>query len=46
MHSGNKKSVEEGSGPGLWANIKKRRDAGIPRLKPGQDGYPDTLNIK
>jgi len=45
-HSGAKESVDEGSKPGLWANIKKRRDAGLPRLKPGQDGYPDTLNIK
>jgi nicotinic acid mononucleotide adenylyltransferase len=44
-HSG-KKSVEEGSKPGLWDNIRKRREKGLPRLKPGQDGYPDTLNIK
>ena len=45
-HSGTKESVEEASKPGLWANIKKRRDAGLPRLKPGQDGYPKTLDIK
>ena len=44
-HSG-KKSVEEGAKPGLWANIRKRREAGLPRLKPGQDGYPKTLDIK
>lgn len=29
----------------LWANIRKRRAAGKPRLKPGQKGYPKTLNI-
>ena len=30
----------------LWANIRKRRAAGKPRLKPGQKGYPKTLNKK
>ena len=29
----------------LWANIRKRRAAGKPKLKPGQKGYPKTLNI-
>ena len=29
----------------LWANIRKRRAAGKPRLKPGQKGYPKTLDI-
>lgn len=30
---------------GLWTNIHARRKAGKPRLKPGQKGYPKTLNI-
>lgn len=30
----------------LWANIRKRRAAGKPRLKPGDKGYPKTLNIE
>lgn len=29
----------------LWANIRARRKAGEPRLKPGQKGYPKTLDI-
>jgi len=29
----------------LWDNIRKRRAAGKPRLKPGQKGYPKTLNV-
>lgn len=35
----------EGTKPGLWDNIRKRREKGLPRLKPGQDGYPKTLDI-
>lgn len=31
---------------GLWHNIRARRKAGKPRLKPGQKGYPKTLNIE
>jgi len=30
----------------LWDNIRKRRAAGKPKLKPGQKGYPKTLNIE
>jgi hypothetical protein len=30
----------------LWGNIRARRSAGKPRLKPGQKGYPKTLNIE
>ncbi len=30
----------------LWGNIRARRAAGKPRLKPGQKGYPKTLNIE
>ena len=29
----------------LWANIRKRRAAGKPRLKPGDKNYPKTLDI-
>ena len=29
----------------LWANIRKRRAAGKPKLKPGQKGYPKTLDV-
>ena len=30
----------------LWANIRKRRASGKPKLKPGQKGYPKTLKIE
>lgn len=39
-----KKNMEEEKN-GLWANIHARRKAGKPRKKPGQKGYPETLNI-
>jgi len=29
----------------LWANIRKRRAAGKPRLKPGDKNYPKTLDV-
>ena len=45
-HTGAKESVSEGKKPGLWDNIRNRREKGLPRLKPGQDGYPKTLDIK
>jgi hypothetical protein len=38
-------SIEE-ENPGLWANIHKRREKGLPRKKPGQKGYPKTLDIE
>ncbi len=31
---------------GLWHNIRKRREKGLPRKKPGQKGYPKTLDIE
>jgi len=31
--------------PGLWANIRARRAAGKPKLKPGDKNYPKTLDI-
>ena len=39
-----KESLEEKS-KGLWHNIRKRRAAGKPRLKPGDKNYPKTLNV-
>jgi hypothetical protein len=33
------------SGPGLWANIRKRRAAGKRPHRPGEKGYPKTLDI-
>lgn len=30
----------------LWGNIWARRKAGKPRLKPGQKGYPKTLDVE
>jgi hypothetical protein len=30
---------------GLWHNIRQRREKGLPKKKPGEKGYPDTLNI-
>jgi len=30
----------------LWGNIRARRKAGKPRLKPGQKGYPKTLDVE
>ena len=31
---------------GLWDNIRARRAAGKPRLKPGDKNYPKTLKIE
>ena len=39
------KKVEEGK-KGLWDNIHARRKKGLPPKKPGQEGYPKTLNIE
>ena len=38
--------AQEGAKPGLWANIHARRKKGLPPKKPGQKGYPKTLNIE
>ena len=35
--------IKEG---GLWDNIRKRRAAGKPKKKPGDKGYPKTLDIE
>jgi hypothetical protein len=37
-------NVKEGKG--LWDNIHARREKGLPRKKPGQKGYPETLDVK
>ena len=37
--------VEEQS-KGLWYNIRKRREKGLRRLRPGEKGYPKTLDIE
>ena len=37
--------MNEGSKPNLWSNIRNRRKKGLPRKKPGQKGYPKTLDI-
>ena len=31
---------------GLWDNIHARRKKGLPPKKPGQEGYPKTLNVE
>jgi len=38
--------IEEEKKKGLWDNIHARREAGLPRKKPGEKGYPKTLNIE
>lgn len=39
--------VEEKYEPkGLWYNIRKRREKGLRRLRPGEKGYPKTLDIE
>ena len=38
--------AQEGSKPGLWDNIHARRKKGLPPKKPGDKGYPKTLNIE
>lgn len=38
--------VEEGKKKGLWANIHARRKAGKRPLRPGEKGYPKTLDIE
>jgi hypothetical protein len=39
--------VEEKYKPkGLWYNIRKRREKGLRRLRPGEKNYPKTLDIE
>ena len=43
--SGQAEQVDEGKKKGLWANIHARRKAGKRPLRPGEKGYPKTLDI-
>ena len=45
IHSENV-TAEGKKNPGLWANIHARRKKGLPPKKPGEEGYPKTLNIE
>jgi hypothetical protein len=38
-------NMKENKNKGLWYNINKRREKGLPKKKPGQKGYPKTLDI-
>ena len=38
--------IAEGKKPGLWDNIHARRKKGLPPKKPGEEGYPKTLDIE
>jgi len=38
--------VEEGKKPGLWDNIHAKRKRGEKPAKPGEKGYPKTLDIE
>ena len=40
-----KKKTKEKNNESLWDNIRKRRAAGKPRLKPGDKNYPKTLDL-
>jgi len=50
MQEGKKKKGScsgcKGKNPGLWCNICKKRARGERPAKPGQKGYPKTLNIE
>ena len=35
----------ESSHPNIWDNIRKRRAKGLPPRKPGEKGYPKTLDL-
>lgn len=46
----NAKKITPGQNPdvdksNIWDNIRKRRMSGKPKLKPGQRGYPKTLDL-
>ena len=40
------KKKKRKSKKGLWANIHARRKAGKRKKRPGEEGYPKTLNIE
>jgi hypothetical protein len=39
-------SLDEAKKPGLWANIRAKRKRGEKPAKPGEKGYPKTLDIE
>jgi len=43
---GRKRKGKKKKKKGLWDNIRDRREKGLPRKRPGEKGYPKTLNIK
>lgn len=38
--------IQEKKNKGLWPNVHARREKGLPPKKPGQEGYPETLDIE
>ena len=46
VRTGNPRGTEPKTEGGLWDNIHKRRKAGKAPKKPGQKGYPKTLDIE
>lgn len=40
-----KKKKKKKKKKGLWDNIRARRKAGKRKLRPGEEGYPKTLDI-
>ena len=40
-----KKKKRGGSKNSLWKNVWARKDAGLRPLRPGEEGYPKTLNV-
>ena len=46
VRTGNPRGIEPKTEGGLWDNIHKRRKAGKAPKKPGQKGYPKTLDIE
>ena len=40
-----KNTRKKGDGDNIWDRIRSRREKGLPRLKPGQKGYPKTLDF-
>jgi hypothetical protein len=45
MTPGQNTGVDESDHPNIWDNIRKRRMSDKPKLKPGQKGYPKTLDL-
>ena len=41
-----KKKKKSGEKKGMWDRFRERRKAGKRRLRPGEKGYPKTLDIE